>query len=89
MLAGRAQTASGITRSGSAIRPRDADHDAFTALERWVEQSIPPERIIATKYADGDPRKQVIMTRPLCPYPRVAHFKGVGDSKKDSSFECR
>jgi len=69
--------------------PRDADHDAFTALERWVEQSIPPERIIATKYADGDPRKQVIMTRPLCPYPRVAHFKGVGDSKKDSSFECR
>jgi hypothetical protein len=28
------------------------------------------------------------MTRPLCPYPEVAKFKGSGDIHKASSFVC-
>jgi feruloyl esterase len=41
------------------------------ALERWVEDGITPEQVIATKYKSGsNPVSGVARTRPLCPYPR-------------------
>jgi hypothetical protein len=37
----------------------DADHDLLKALERWVEQGVPPEKIIATHYVGNDPANAV------------------------------
>ena len=28
-------------------------------------------------------------TRPLCPWPKVARYKGSGDIERAGSFECR
>jgi len=28
-------------------------------------------------------------TRPLCPYPQFAHYKGTGDINLAANFECR
>jgi hypothetical protein len=28
------------------------------------------------------------MTRPLCPYPQQAHYKGSGDPNRDENFAC-
>ncbi len=28
-------------------------------------------------------------TRPLCPYPQYAHYKGSGDINVAANFECR
>jgi len=28
------------------------------------------------------------MTRPLCPYPQVARYKGQGDTNEAENFEC-
>jgi feruloyl esterase len=28
------------------------------------------------------------MTRPLCPHPQVARYRGRGDSNDAASFEC-
>src|SRR5260370_4984083 len=50
----------------------DSDHNVFLALERWVEEGIAPDKIIATKYHDDDRTKGLDMTRPLCPYPQQA-----------------
>jgi feruloyl esterase len=63
--------------------------DPLAALERWVEQGIAPARIIATKYADDDPRHAVLRTRPLCPYPQQARYLGQGSSDEAANFSCR
>jgi hypothetical protein len=67
----------------------DADHDIFSALERWVESGKAPEKIVATKYEnDLDPAQGVKMTRPLCPYPQVAAYSGAGNQNDAASFLC-
>jgi feruloyl esterase len=59
------------------------------ALEEWVEKGVAPGAIIATKHVnDEDPAKGVRMTRPLCPFPQAAKYKGAGDPNQASSFEC-
>ncbi len=62
----------------------DPDHDVLMALERWVEQGIAPERIIASRVKGGG----VERTRPLCPYPERARYKGKGDIDRAENFEC-
>ncbi|HKS21783.1 MAG TPA: tannase/feruloyl esterase family alpha/beta hydrolase [Thermoanaerobaculia bacterium] len=45
----------------------DVHHSLFKALERWVENGIPPHNVIATQYkTDGDRASGVLRTRPLC-----------------------
>jgi feruloyl esterase len=59
--------------------------DMVSALERWVEQGRAPDRIVATRSTGGAVR----LSRPLCPYPRVALYKGSGDPNDESSFVCK
>ena len=67
----------------------DAQHDIGAALERWVTEGIAPDSIIATKYKTGtNPASGVARTRPLCPYPEVAHWKGSGSTDDAVNFEC-
>jgi len=72
--------------NGGAAASRDADHDIFTALERWVEQGTAPARVIGTGRAVDDPSKP--LTRPLCPYPQVARYRGMGDVNDAANFSC-
>jgi hypothetical protein len=67
---------------------KDPEHSMGLALEQWVEKGIAPSAIVATKYEGDDSGKRVKMTRPLCPYPQVAKYKGSGDSKDAGSFVC-
>jgi hypothetical protein len=66
----------------------DAKHDLLKALERWVEQGVPPDQIIATKYVNDNPAKGIAFQRPLCPYPERGEYDGHGDPTKASSFTC-
>src|SRR6202521_65751 len=68
---------------------RDPQHNISSALEQWVEGSIAPGPIIATKYVnDLDPSQGVKMTRPLCPYPQIAKYRGTGDTNEAANFVC-
>jgi len=67
---------------------KDPEHNMGLALEQWVEKGIAPSVIVATKYEGDDSGKRVTMTRPLCPYPQVAKYKGSGDSRDAGSFVC-
>lgn len=58
--------------------------DAISVIERWVEQGKAPERVIASRFTDG----KVDRTRPLCPYPQVAKYKGTGSSDDAANFAC-
>jgi feruloyl esterase len=69
--------------------PGPNSFDMLAALERWVERGVAPQRILATKFQDDDPARAVLRTRPLCPYPGSAHYRGRGNSDDASSFTCR
>ena len=66
----------------------DPQHDMSLALERWVEQGIAPDQIIASKRQSIDPKSPLIRTRPLCPYPQVARYKGSGSTDDAANFVC-
>ena len=53
-----------------------------------MEKGIAPDKLIATKFVDDKPEKGVAMTRPLCPYPAAATYKGTGDTNDAANFEC-
>jgi feruloyl esterase len=61
--------------------------DALTPLVNWVEQGVAPESIIATKFVNDTP-PAVQMTRPLCVFPKIAKYKGSGDSNDARNFFC-
>jgi len=58
--------------------------DAIGAIEQWVEQGKTPERVIASRLTDG----KVDRTRPLCPYPQIAKYKGTGSTDDAANFAC-
>jgi len=61
-------------------------YDAFASLVDWVEQGQPPDRIIA-RAGPGTPWPG--RERPLCPYPRIARYKGEGNTELADSFVCQ
>lgn len=62
------------------------DHfDMLAALEGWVEKKQAPDRIVASRVKEG----KVDRTRPLCPYPEVAAYKGAGNTDDTANFACR
>jgi tannase/feruloyl esterase len=58
--------------------------DTLSALERWVEQGQAPERISATRPLETGGMR----SRPLCPWPQFARYRGAGSSDDETSFEC-
>lgn len=76
--------------------PSTDQYDALTALVDWVEKGMAPDRIIATARGPGNAAAvnadvpaswSPSRSRPLCPYPLVARYKG-GDVETAASFAC-
>jgi Tannase and feruloyl esterase len=76
----------GIRQEG--YKKNDPENDIMGALDRWVEKGVAPEKLIAIKYKDDDPSEAVLRTRPICPYPQVATYKGSGSIDEASNFTC-
>jgi feruloyl esterase len=62
--------------------PGLTEFDALTALEDWVEKGQAPEKLIASRSTNG----VVEQSRPIFPYPVLAHYSGKGDPKQADSF---
>ena len=58
--------------------------DMLSALDQWVESGNPPDQIIASHSTNG----VVDRTRPLCPYPQVAVYRGSGSTDEAANFVC-
>lgn len=63
-------------------------NNVLLALQRWVEKGVAPEQIIATKYLNDIPADGVAMTRPLCVFPKIAHYTGQGSTNDAANFTC-
>jgi hypothetical protein len=57
--------------------------DLLGAMVDWVEKESVPTSVIATGKAFPG------RSRPLCPYPKHAQYKGQGDTEDAKNFECR
>ena len=62
-----------------------AQFDMLTALEQWVEAGKAPDSIPAARVRNGSTER----TRPLCPYPQVAVYKGSGSAGDAANFACK
>jgi hypothetical protein len=70
--------------------------DTLGTIDAWATSGTAPETIIATRSAAGAggppgappsaPREPI--SRPLCPYPAYAEYKGAGDPHDAASFQC-
>jgi feruloyl esterase len=76
--------------------PATDQFDMLTPLVKWVEQGQAPQAVVATARgagnaggvnADVPATWAANRTRPLCPYPQVARYKG-GDPESAASFAC-
>ncbi len=54
-------------------------------IERWRESGAAPKEIVASHVSGG----AVDRTRPLCPYPQIAVYKGTGSNNDASNFACK
>ncbi|HSW40326.1 MAG TPA: tannase/feruloyl esterase family alpha/beta hydrolase [Acidobacteriota bacterium] len=59
-------------------------HDPMTAIIDWVEKGKAPDMIMAHRIENN----RVVRTRPLCPYPQVARYRGEGSVDDAGSFHC-
>ena len=75
--------APGMQHCGNGPGPNQANWMAV--LERWRENGAAPDRIDAARVTNN----RVDMTRPLCAYPQVAQYKGVGSTNDGANFVCK
>jgi feruloyl esterase len=59
--------------------------DMLSAMRRWVESGQAPDAVPASRVEHG----KVVRTRPLCPYPQVATYRGSGSTDEARSFTCK
>jgi feruloyl esterase len=59
--------------------------DPMKVIETWVEDGKAPDQIQAAHVEQG----KVSRTRPLCPYPQVARYKGSGSIDDAANFACQ
>jgi feruloyl esterase len=74
--------------------PGPSTFDTVAAIDQWREQDRAPETLIAARYADrtalltGKPLGEPLSTRPVCAYPKVAHWIGKGSPDEAQNYVC-
>lgn len=84
-----------VEHCGGGIGAGDVDY--LAALERWVEEGQAPDMLVAWRTRDSVPTLQrqrrfpvegeVMLKRPVFPYPAVARYRGSGDPLDPASYE--
>jgi feruloyl esterase len=59
--------------------------DWLAAVMEWVEKGNAPAQLTGAHVEKGTTAR----TRPLCPYPQVARYKGAGSIDEAANFVCR
>ena len=79
----RLYMAPGMQHCGGGPGPNQINYMAI--MERWRESNQTPASIEAYHVANN----RVDMTRPLCAYPQIATYKGVGSINDAANFVCK
>jgi feruloyl esterase len=71
-----------------------ADGDILEALERWTEDGVAPDQLIAGKTAQPysfppfEIKGPTPLSRPICAFPALPRYDGKGDQLQAASFKC-
>jgi feruloyl esterase len=74
----------GVAHCGGGVGPDQADF--LGAMERWREQGVAPGQITAARNTGRSGLPPI--SRPLCPFPQVAKYKGAGSVEEAANFVC-
>jgi hypothetical protein len=74
--------APGVGHCGGGAGP--APSGQFEAMVKWVEEGKAPDTLTAVRRDQTGTR-----SRPLCPYPSFARYKGSGSTDDATNFVCR
>ena len=74
----------GVGHCSGGVGPDQADF--LGAIERWREKGEAPAQITATRTAGRGGARA--LSRPLCPHPQVARYKGAGSTDDAANFAC-
>lgn len=77
-----------IGQNIGAQQSLDPKENVLMAIVDWVERAHAPEVVIGTKWVNDTKSAGVEYQRAHCRYPRRNMYKGKGDPKKISSWEC-
>jgi feruloyl esterase len=78
--------------------PTTDQFDMLTPLVNWVENGVAPDGVVASARGPGNAGGANVdipsawsatRSRPLCPYPKVARYKGSGSIESVDSFSCQ
>jgi feruloyl esterase len=72
----------GMAHCGGGDGPNS--FNMVSAIQEWVENKKAPDQIIASRISNGAATR----TRPLCPFPQVAKYKGTGSTDDAANFSC-
>jgi hypothetical protein len=78
----RLYRAPGVAHCAGGAGPQP--QNLFNVLVDWVENKKTPQSIPSAVITNGE----VTRTRPLCPYPQTAIYKGSGSTEDAASFTC-
>ncbi len=80
----------GMSHCGGGLGCGSVDWQTY--IENWVENGAEPATVIGTRAAAGNPADpsnyMTARTRPLCPYPGVARYRGNGSIDEAANFTC-
>jgi feruloyl esterase len=62
--------------------------DMLDPLVNWVENGQAPDSVLAQPGEPFSSKLPAGTTRPLCAYPKYAHYKGTGAVKDAANFSC-
>ncbi|KAI0536923.1 feruloyl esterase B precursor [Xylaria digitata] len=86
-IAGIAGRLIGLSNATHSVPGYENDkHDSVLALLKWVEEGVPPDELIATKFVN-DTAPTVDSQRTICPWPRVARYID-GNPKLAQNWVC-
>ncbi len=70
----------GVSHCGGGPGPDRMD--LLSAIDSWSSTGHAPALMVATKANSK-------LSRPICPYPALAAYKGQGDVNEASSYICK
>jgi feruloyl esterase len=72
----------GIAHCGGGVGT--STFDALGTLDAWIERGTAPQQLLGQRIVNG----AVERTRPICAYPKVAHYRETGSTDVAESFVC-
>jgi feruloyl esterase len=95
---GKVEASLGKARTQDAVRlymvpgmiecnggPGTDTFNLLAVMRDWVERGRAPKEVLASRVERG----KVVRTRPLCPYPQVATYRGRGSTDDARNFVCK